>query len=136
MMATSEFGKAFAAARKAGDKTFEFNGKKYTTKTAEDVSKEKKGEIERSRRADSDMMRDLTKVEQNMPAGTSDLAKQKIAESKRRATEDFATKERAEDMKKYKPRRNTAPAGNTLSMKKGGSINGIAKRGLTKCKTV
>ena len=135
-MATSEFGKAFAAARKAGDKSFEFKGKKYTTKTAEDVSKDKKSEIERSRRTDSDTMRDLTKVEQNMPAGTTELAKQKIAEAKHRATEDFATKERAEDAKKYKPRRNTASAGNTLSMKKGGSIDGIAKRGRTNCKTV
>ena len=33
-MATSEFGKAFAAARKAGDKEFTFNGKKYNTKLA------------------------------------------------------------------------------------------------------
>ena len=36
-MAISEFGKAFAAARKAGDKTFEFKGKKYTTKLASEV---------------------------------------------------------------------------------------------------
>ena len=35
-MATSAFGKAFAAARKAGQKTFEFNGKKYHTRTAEE----------------------------------------------------------------------------------------------------
>ena len=33
-MATSEFGKAFRAARSAGDKTFTFNGKKYTTDMA------------------------------------------------------------------------------------------------------
>ena len=33
-MATSGFGKAFRAARAAGDKTFEFNGKKYTTEMA------------------------------------------------------------------------------------------------------
>jgi hypothetical protein len=30
-MATSAFGKAFAAARKAGDKEFTFGGKKFTT---------------------------------------------------------------------------------------------------------
>lgn len=40
-MATSAFGKAFAAARKAGEKTFEFNGKKYTTETREDVVKKR-----------------------------------------------------------------------------------------------
>jgi hypothetical protein len=33
-MATSGFGKAFREARAAGDKTFEFNGKKYTTELA------------------------------------------------------------------------------------------------------
>jgi len=33
-MATSEFGKAFREARAAGDKTFTFNGKKYTTDLA------------------------------------------------------------------------------------------------------
>ena len=33
-MATSEFGKAFRAARNAGDKVFTFNGKKYTTDLA------------------------------------------------------------------------------------------------------
>lgn len=33
-MATSAFGKAFRAARSAGDKTFTFNGKKYTTELA------------------------------------------------------------------------------------------------------
>ena len=35
-MAMSEFGKAFASARKAGDKTFMFKGKKYTTETKEE----------------------------------------------------------------------------------------------------
>ena len=37
-MATSEFGKAFKAARAAGDKEFEFGGKKYNTKYKEEVS--------------------------------------------------------------------------------------------------
>ena len=36
-MALSEFGKAFAAARKAGDKMFTFKGKKYNTKLASEV---------------------------------------------------------------------------------------------------
>jgi hypothetical protein len=35
-MALSEFGKAFRDARKAGDKTFMFKGKKYTTETKEE----------------------------------------------------------------------------------------------------
>ena len=154
MMATSEFGKAFAAARKAGDKTFEFNGKKFTTKTAEDVASEKKSAFEGAQRKRSDMMRDLTKAEKEAPEGTSALAKQKIAESKRKVTEEYATAGKAEDMKAYKPRptpgarapKQTVSTGAAkkpympekpdMSFRKGGSINGIAKRGLTKCKTV
>lgn len=42
-MATSEFGKAFAAARKAGDKTFEFKGKKYTTQLASETEQQSVG---------------------------------------------------------------------------------------------
>ena len=37
-MATSAFGKAFRAAREAGDKEFEFGGKKYNTKMKEETS--------------------------------------------------------------------------------------------------
>lgn len=36
-MATSAFGKAFREARAAGDKTFMYNGKKYTTQLASEV---------------------------------------------------------------------------------------------------
>ncbi len=38
-MATSAFGKAFREARAAGDKTFTFNGKKYTTDLAPEEQK-------------------------------------------------------------------------------------------------
>jgi hypothetical protein len=34
-MSNSSFGKAFSEARKAGQQTFEFNGKKFTTRTAD-----------------------------------------------------------------------------------------------------
>jgi len=40
-MATSAFGKAFRAARDAGEKEFTFNGAKYTTKYAEEESPKK-----------------------------------------------------------------------------------------------
>ena len=53
MAKTSEFGKAFAAARKRGDKTFEFGGKKYTTQTKEEkdrkVTPEAKKVMDRTR---------------------------------------------------------------------------------------
>jgi hypothetical protein len=136
-----------------------------------------------SQRKRSDTIRDLTKAEREAPAGTSALAKQKIAEAKRKATEEYATAGKAEDAKQYKPRptsgepkqttnkpvassasadssaSTTAKAGRGVTrnpspgffekirargekdlaergLKKGGSINGIAKRGLTNCKTV
>ena len=38
-MAISKFGKAFREARAAGDKTFTFNGKKYTTEMAPEEQK-------------------------------------------------------------------------------------------------
>ena len=40
--APQPFGKAFSSARKAGKKTFTWKGKSYSTKTADDVKKEKK----------------------------------------------------------------------------------------------
>jgi hypothetical protein len=103
-MATSEFGKAFAAARKSGEKSFEFNGKKYNTRTADDDAKDKKSSYESAQRGRSDMMKALTAAERNAPAETTPLARQKIAESKRKVTEEYATADRAEGMKAYKPR--------------------------------
>ena len=43
-MATSAFGKAFRAAREAGDTEFEFGGKKYNTKMKDDSAPAKKAE--------------------------------------------------------------------------------------------
>lgn len=40
-MALSSFEKAFASARKAGKKTFTWNGKSYTTQTKEEAAKAK-----------------------------------------------------------------------------------------------
>jgi hypothetical protein len=40
-MATSEFGKAFAAARKSGEKEFTFGGKQYNTRLKEETVGEK-----------------------------------------------------------------------------------------------
>lgn len=64
-MATSAFGKAFKEARAAGDKTFMFNGKKYTTQLASEAEqpsvggKAKPGEY-KTRAAYSDRGRDMT----------------------------------------------------------------------------
>jgi hypothetical protein len=44
-MAISKFGQAFADARKSGLKTFEFNGKKYTTNISEEVEQPSLGRV-------------------------------------------------------------------------------------------
>jgi len=54
-LAKASFKEAFAEAREAGDKTFEYMGKKYTTETADDKAKAKskaKDESESKRQAD------------------------------------------------------------------------------------
>lgn len=80
-MATSEFGKAFAAARKAGDKTFEFKGKKYTTETRDDVVRKR-----------------------NEAAGRNSTAGEKTATTKAREyTEGLAKQERAEEKRRQAP---------------------------------
>jgi hypothetical protein len=50
-LAKASFKEAFAEARAAGDKTFEYMGKKYTTELASDKAKDK-NESERKRQAD------------------------------------------------------------------------------------
>ena len=106
-----------------------------------------------SHRKRSDMIRDLTKAEREAPAGTSALAKQKIAESKRKMLDEYATAGKAEEMKNYVPRATPgarAPKQTTskakpympeevdMSFRKGGSVRGagIAQRGVRKCKMV
>ena len=87
-MATSAFGKAFKAAREAGDKEFEFGGKKYNTKMKDADSVE--SERTAGQRKKSETMTSLMSAERNMPEGTSDLAKQKIKEAVGNAQRDYA----------------------------------------------
>jgi len=87
-MATSSFGKAFKAARDAGEKEFEFGGKKYNTKIKDEDSE--KSERTAEQRKKSDTMTSLMSAERNMPEGTSDLAKQKIKEAVGNAQRNYA----------------------------------------------
>lgn len=107
-MATSEFGSAFAAARKAGDKTFEFKGKKYTTETAEESGAAKKEARNASMRKQSDMISALQSAERNAPADTSALARKKMAEATKAAVDKYKYADSEESMGGYKPRFNPA----------------------------
>jgi len=109
-MATSAFGKAFREARASGDKTFTFNGKKYTTELAED-----------KRKKEMSAAKDKAMQDENKPAGYT-------------GQDDRGSF----DMSSYKPRREpgalsevTKPGTNTnyenkdtsdMTYKRGGSV--------------
>jgi hypothetical protein len=155
-MATSAFGKAFRAAREAGDKEFEFDGKKYNTKLKEEVSEsEKKTPTETEKKRE--MAAYLSNARQTAGSGTSDLAKSKIKEASESATRSLEMAQKEESMKNYKPRytppvsapkttegatynkKPYMPEEVDMGYKKGGSVSsassrgdGIAQRGKTR----
>jgi hypothetical protein len=93
-MAISEFGKAFREARAAGDKTFTFNGKKYTTDLAPEEQKSVGGK---------------PKLDEYVPRD-SDTRKGEIMRSKNATPRDsFAKKSRIEERAMREA--NAAPAG-------------------------
>jgi hypothetical protein len=116
-MATSDFGKAFREARASGDKTFTFNGKKYTTELAED-----------KRKKEMSAAKDKAMQDENKPAGYT-------------GQDDRGSF----DMGAYKARREpnalsevTKPGTNTnyenkdvsdMSMKRGGKVKKMASGG-------
>jgi hypothetical protein len=105
-MATSEFGKAFAAARKGGEKEFTFNGKRYNTRTADEEAASKKAASDAGMRKKSDMVVALTKAERDAP---SDANRKVVSEAKRKAVEDYGTAKLAEGMKSYGSRSRNSP---------------------------
>lgn len=82
-MATSDFSRAFAAARKAGKKEFEHGGKKFTTETRE----EKSARVGKAVADKSDAMRSVSR------AATTSAAK--TASGKRKQAEADAKFERS-----------------------------------------
>jgi len=128
-MATSAFGKAFAEARKAGDKEFSFNGKTYTT--AMKGEKSAPGGRE--------------PVHVDAEAGMSRGRRDYVTSGKQ--SFDTETEFVPPDMSAYKPRRTPKPLTevtkpgtrtnyeNEDGMKKGGSVKGWGKaRGARKAK--
>jgi len=128
-MATSAFGKAFAEARKAGDKEFSFNGKMYTT--AMKGEKSAPGGRE--------------PVHVDAEAGMSRGRKDYVTSGKQ--SFDTETENIPPDMSAYKPRRAPKPLTevtkpgtrtnyeNEDGMKKGGSVKGWGQaRGARKAK--
>jgi hypothetical protein len=141
MMATSEFGKAFAAARKAGDKTFTFNGKKYNTETRDDVVRRRNEAVGRSSTAGEKTP--TTKAREF----TSGMAKKERAaersEAQRKDSEAIAKDVKTAADKRFmadvvRDAEATATRKKTQKYAKGGSVrgSGIEMRGTRKCKIV
>ena len=145
-MATSSFGKAFKAAREAGDTEFEFGGKKYNTKYKEESeSPSKKAPTDLEKKGEAAAY--LKNAQQTAGSETSDLAKAKIKEASESAARSYETAQKDESMKNYKPRY-TPPASTPkttqgatynkkpympeevdMTFKKGGSVSSASKRG-------
>jgi hypothetical protein len=136
------FGQAFAAARKAGDKTFEFKGKKYTTEMAKPKAKPaEKGPD----KATLDRIDRKAKEESKGPsdAELDRMAKKFDTKKDRPGSEVIAEKqEKAQPKMQGAYREAFGNIKKALGFKSGGSVSaskradGCAKRGRTKCKMV
>jgi hypothetical protein len=105
-MALSNFGKAFREARAAGDKTFTFNGKKYTTEMAPDAQKSVGGKpkLGEYKPRDSDARKGENATSKNTVSRDSYV---------RSGQKSFDTETEAvpPDMSSYKPRRDPGASG-------------------------
>ena len=160
-MATSAFGKAFRAARDAGDKEFEFEGKKYNTKYKEEVSApakkaETKVNQEPAKIPTADVSQSSKASAEEKPYRPKNLTdliglSSNIRKSTAEPTPKEDSKEAAGDKKSWwttpnaNLQRGSLPSGKEIraalgsSYKKGGSVSsaskradGIAQRGKTK----
>jgi hypothetical protein len=150
MAKMSAFGKAFAEARKRGDKEFTFGGKKFHTRTKEDEAAAKpKAEskpvstagaiasrnVKSTPKIDMPKMPD-TKVERREPVSTAGA----IASGNVKSTPKVEMPDTKVERKKPV---STAGAIASKNFKNGGKVSscskradGIAKRGKTKCRMV
>lgn len=134
-MATSAFGKAFRAAREAGDTEFEFGGKKYNTKMKDDDSAPaKKAEPKASQEFPKTSAPKYDASSESKPekkTGTGIGPYNAFSGVGDYLNKTFTAEGREEARKEAKDR---------LGMKKGGAVrssassraDGIAKRGKTK----
>jgi hypothetical protein len=146
IMATSGFGKAFREARAAGDKTFEFNGKKFTTELASQteqpsvggkVSREYKSRDDRSPRAPT-MVQGSTRTSMARKPDDETMAKSGESRRVRNMLDSAAEATGAMRGARLNSEENTEASPETF--KKGGAVSasrradGIAQRGKTRGK--
>jgi hypothetical protein len=155
------FGEAFKAARKQGLETFTWRGKKYTTETKEDKAKKREADLEekveiKSKRPDFTEIYERDTVTDKTGAGQrgssirggkrNPSVNQKIAESIKASTKNlknpdsiFERLSRSADSRKAEAERKAKrinEAREAMGYRKGGKIDGIAKRGKTRGKMV
>ena len=148
-MALSSFGQAFSEARKAGEKVFTFNGKKYTTEMADDKPRSvggtpKMGEY-KTRAPYSDRGNEMTaknSMRRDMYDRMNEIDKETQGDAMamrykpRRTPEALTETNKPGTATRYENEDATSE-----TFKKGGSVfrssaNGIAQRGKTKGKMV
>jgi hypothetical protein len=137
-MATSAFGKAFRAARDAGDKTFEFQGKKYGTKLASEVEQpsvggkvtgEYKSRDDRSPRAPT-LVEGSKRT--SMARKLDDKTMDKSGESRRVRNMLDSAAEATGAMRGARANSDENPDTYDMSMKRGGKVKSYAKGGVTR----
>jgi len=142
-MATSAFGKAFRAAREAGDKEFEFGGKKYNTKLKEETSAPAPVNASRSMAAPvnasryvSPNDREMYKAQERADQGLNEDASGFLDSNKGRKTYEESGKGTVDrqDATRAKPQKLPEPMPYSefmkqQSMKHGGSVKKMASGG-------
>lgn len=136
-MATSAFGKAFRAARDAGDTEFEYEGKKYNTKLKEETSAPAKKAAPSS--ASSSAPRESAIAEANdqtSPAPAASAPKKEYYRSASGKMVEKAAPEAPDEEGGFLGKRMRSALGSSYA--KGGSVSsradGIAQRGKTRGK--
>jgi hypothetical protein len=160
-MATSAFGRAFRAAREAGETEFEFNGKKYNTKLKDDSSSKAAALAAKGQAGNEAMKKDVETAEnsssnysnegyRSRPKVSTDFTPGKVPSSEQAAANRQAAvdtvKSAASAVGDYfknfetPAERRSREAKQSSGMKKGGAVrssassraDGIAQRGKTK----
>ena len=125
-MATSGFGKAFREARASGDKTFTFNGKKYTTEMAPEEQKSVGGKpkLDKYVPRDSDTRKGEIMTSKNAVGRDNYVRSGQKSFDTEREPEALASTNKPGTNISYE---NTETA--DMSMKHGGKVKGYASGG-------
>ena len=134
--ATPSFGKSFSDARRAGKKTFMYNGKSYTTKRADDKAKTPIKSQDAKLNPSNAQRPDFTskRVEKKDKTKKTNINKPTNKKSTLDKVKDAIGIGRPATKKEKMGRSLQRKAQASMGFKKGGSIDGCASRGYTKAK--